>query len=167
MRNEKMYNRKCITYAYGGVRKKRITAVITCLIAIAGVLCGCNIFDNRTYHWKFEQEYSAAKEILIVDVSCDDGIYREELLKNLSLESAKDIFHDIEAIDFKKYGPNQLTTHGRCIKIVFENGDYDLIGAYEPIHHYYGNTLGDDFASYLVVRSAEQFDALIDSYLAE
>ena len=167
MRNEKMYNRKCITYAYGGVRKKRITAVITCLIAFAGVLCGCNIFDNRTYHWEFEQEYSAAKEILIVDVSCDDGIYREELLKNLSLESAKDIFRDIEAIDFKKYGPNQLTTHGRCIKIVFENGDYDLIGAYEPIHHYYGNTPGDDFASYLVVRSAEQFDALIDSYLAE
>ena len=103
------------------VLMRRIIAVITCLAAIAGVLCGCNIFDNRTYHWEFEQEYSAAKEILIVDVSCDDGIYREELLKSLSLESAKDIFRDIEAIDFKKYGPNQLTTHGRCIKIVFEN----------------------------------------------
>lgn len=63
------------------VLMRRIIAVITCLIAIAGILCGCNIFDNRTYHWEFEQEYSAAKEILIVDVSCDDGIYREELLK--------------------------------------------------------------------------------------
>lgn len=167
MRNEKMYNRKCITYAYGGVRKKRITAVIVCFIVIAGILCGCNIFDNRTYHWEFEQEYSAVKEILIVDVSCDDGIYREELLKGLSRESAKDIFHDIEAINFMKYGPNRLTTHGRCIKIVFENGDYDMIGAYEPRHHYYGDAPGDDFASYLVVRSAEQFDALIDSYLAE
>lgn len=100
-------------------------------------------------------------------MSCDDGIYREELLKSLSLESAKYIFRDIEAIDFKKYGPNRLTTHGRCIKIVFENGDYDMIGAYEPRHHYYGDAPGDDFASYLAVRSAEQFDALIDSYLAE
>ena len=144
----------------------RKIVAIAIVICITSIFAACDVFDNRTYHWEFEQEYSAAKEILIVDVSCDDGIYREELLKNLSLESAKDIFRDIEAIDFKKYGPNQLTTHGRCIKIVFENGDYDLIGAYEPIHHYYGNTLGDDFASYLVVRSAEQFDALIDSYLA-
>ena len=145
----------------------RTIVAIAIVICITSIFVACDVFDNRTYHWKFEQEYSAAKEILIVDVSCDDGIYREELLKSLSLDSAKDIFRDIEAIDFKKYGPNRLTTHGRCIKIVFENGDYDLIGAYEPIHHYYGNTLGDDFASYLVVRSAEQFDALIDSYLAE
>lgn len=81
------------------VLMRRIIAVITCLIAVAGVLCGCNIFDNRTYHWEFEQEYSAAKEILIVDVSCDDGIYREELLKNLSLESAKEVMDLVNNFD--------------------------------------------------------------------
>ncbi len=36
------------------VLMRRIIAFITCLIAVAGVLCGCNIFDNRTYHWEFE-----------------------------------------------------------------------------------------------------------------
>ena len=114
------------TYYTGGYFVKRII-IIMCIISVL-LLTGC---DSNTYHWEFYQEQSQIVGLYIVDA---ENPNEYEIIQEIPLERSQELINDIKSLDYKTYGWNLHNTHGLCFVIQFQNGEYDIISYYEPMH---------------------------------
>ena len=103
------------------------TICIICLVCILS-LCSC---DNQVYHWIFQQDCSEIIGLYIVDA---DNPYTYEIITDIPLEKRNEFLHDIETLEYKKYGWNLHTTWGICFVVKYQNEEYDIISWWEPMH---------------------------------
>lgn len=121
-------------------------------------IVGCN---NKIYYWEFNYSYEEVNQIKIIEI-IDESDYKE--IQEIDLDLVEEIYNDIINIEMKRYGTNLSSPSGKCILIVFNNGDYDIISKKESKHFKYDNGEMLGINSWLCCEESE-FENLINKYL--
>lgn len=113
-------------------QKIKLSAIIILMLSLLCiVLTGC---DKTVYHWKVEKSVEEISSIEIVDI---DSYNNMTVICEIDKSKYSEIIEDIEALNAKKYGWNLGAQLGKCVKIIFKEGMFDLISLFEPQHKYY------------------------------
>ncbi|MBQ9744298.1 MAG: hypothetical protein IJW19_04145 [Clostridia bacterium] len=132
-----------------------------CILLIF-VLCltGCY---NDAYYWQFNYSHSEIKEIKIIEI-VDEFEY--QVVKDIDIDLAQDIYDDISKLKMRRYGTNLSSPSGKCFLIVFNTGEYDIISQKESKHFMFNGSSIEGYNSWLYF-DKEEFTALIDKYLSQ
>ncbi len=123
------------------------------------MLFGCN---KKVYKLGFNYSYNEISEIKIIEYT-GYNVYNDICDVDLSLK--ENVYNDVTNLKFNKYIGSLSSPRGKCIKIVFENGEYDIISRKEPKHCKYD---GEEIVAYnsWLVCDRNEFNALIDKYMS-
>ena len=142
---------------------KKYFSLFSSIILLLSVLVSCN---QKIHYWEFKQDLSNVTEICIIETTyTNTGTDEITILKTFNESEYEDILNKIKNIEMTSY--LDLDTPSRiAIKIVFSNGEYDLISCVEPQHYLYDEKEKKVLAMNSHLRCNEdQFNALIDSLL--
>ncbi len=140
--------------------KKLCALLLICVL----FLSSC---ERKIYHWEFYYPVEEIQEIKIIEIDRDNNCHE---LQDVDIELADELYQDILNINYRRYGPTHLySPREKCFKIVFKNGEYDIISVVEPQHWLYKyaqNGKPRPGTSWYRC-DEEEFDALINKYLKE
>ena len=142
------------------MRKKLL--ITFCVISVIVVLIQVGACFSKKEHWIISQEITSVKEIKIIEAT---NAYEYEIIAEIDIALAKELYTDIESLEMKKYGFTLSHPYDRCFLIVFENGEYDIISKRESSRFKYEDGELRCFNSWLMVHSEKDFDAMIEKYL--
>ena len=128
------------------------------LIIFILTLVGC---DNNVYYWKFNYQYEEVNKICIIETISE---FKYHVVQEIDLTLSEEIYNDVMSIEMKRYGPNLYSPSGKCILIVFNNGEYDIISQIESKHYKYKGENIFAYNSWLYCDENE-FNELINKYL--
>lgn len=118
----------------------------------------------KVYQWNFEKELSEVEKIEIIYIN---SFYEDEyeLLKEIPQTESVNIISDIQKLQAKRYIGGLTVPSGQTIKILFKNGDYDLISLFEPRHIYLNDGGITNIKTTRLCFNQEEFNHLIDKWL--
>ena len=138
---------------------KKISLLIIAILTL--LFCSCGLFGDQEYDCNIEEVDSI--QIVRLDKYVE-GEYRYEYTVLAEISDLETFVSRLNEIEHSvNWGdPRTLKTQYVVVKIVFHNGDYDLVHQdaqwlNRSGHHSYGYFFFDD----------EQFEALISDYVTE
>ena len=113
--------------------------------------------------WEFQHEEARVAGIKLVEMQ-DDLTY--SVVKEPDTSCASELFAQIDALDWKSYGPDLKSPSDMCFLIVYDNGEYDLLSHCEPRNYQYQNGKIVISSSWLCC-DEEEFKQLVLSYYVD
>lgn len=132
---------------------KRFVAL---LIIVACMLSGC----HREGSWEFQYEAERVTQVKLVEMYTE---WKYSVIQELDIGSVSDLFSDIRALNWRRYGPNLAIPRGICILFMYDNGEYDIVSYREPKHYRMEEGGVQPFNSWLCC-DQEAFEAIVSKY---
>lgn len=136
--------------------KFKIISIVTILCCIICVyVTGCKI-----HYWTINHPVEDITQILVIKES-EEGYDVFEIDKQFHEECVNDILK----LEAHRYFPSPTYPKGNVFKIVFSNGEYDLVAEWEPQHWVLNDKGGVEcnIISWLYFNE-EQFNQLIEKW---
>jgi len=146
------------------MKKYKLLPIIISMILLSS--CGL----SNTTHFTFQQDVDQIREITIIDITDKADIENASVIKTVETNDVDKLINDIKGIEMKKpvITGETFPPFGVSIKILYKNGEYDVIAANEAGYYKYNDETGK-IVGYTagLIYSKEDFEAVINKYTTE
>ena len=123
-------------------------AITLALLLVLVSLCGC----KNEYHFDYEDLKEKVQKVEIVEYNSDTE--EETLLSTISSSNQDQFLLDLSRLEYHFIWGTPIDPDGVCLKLIFKNGDSEIIGWCGTTKHK------------LILCNQEEFDTLVQNYLA-